>query len=232
MFHNGMPTGYLADDIMELIRSNVTGRKRRQYAMALNLLDTSVKSIYNAVEEAGQLPQTYFIFASDNGGCWDAGGSNGPLRGTKGTLYEGGTKSVSFVHSNLLPDDALGTTYTGLAHISDWFPTILDWANITYTPSDGHLFDGISQADAIATTEDTGPRESMLYNYYINVDSQRFDPNNNAPLAFRIGRLKLMHAYLDDTDSQWYDYDAILEDDDTLNQGTCCQASSLFGNII
>jgi arylsulfatase A-like enzyme len=32
---------------------------------------------------------TLIIFVSDNGGCILSGGENGPLRGAKGTLYEG-----------------------------------------------------------------------------------------------------------------------------------------------
>jgi arylsulfatase A-like enzyme len=57
--------------------------------MSLALLDEAVESIYNSIDAVGQLDSTYFIFASDNGGCPEGGGRNGDLRGSKGTLFEG-----------------------------------------------------------------------------------------------------------------------------------------------
>ena len=35
----------------------------------------------SALDEKGQLDNSVIIFASDNGGCYGAGGKNGPLRG-------------------------------------------------------------------------------------------------------------------------------------------------------
>ena len=43
-----------------------------------------------------------------------------PLRGGKFSLFEGGTRSASFLHSALLPPSARGQTYNGLLHVSDW----------------------------------------------------------------------------------------------------------------
>ena len=73
-------------------------------------MDDSIKSIYKAMKSAGALDNSYIIFASDNGGCPTAGGRNYPLRGTKGSLFEGGTKVDSFIYSPLLNDEMQGMT--------------------------------------------------------------------------------------------------------------------------
>jgi arylsulfatase A-like enzyme len=81
----------------EKIHSEVVGRKRRQYGMALALLDNATATIYDALDAKGILDNTFIIFASDNGGCYLSGGKNGPLRGTKGSLFEGPEEIFAYV---------------------------------------------------------------------------------------------------------------------------------------
>jgi len=68
-------------------------------------LDESVGKVVAALERSGQLDKTLIIFTSDNGGVMDDGYAdfapgdyrmNGALRGTKGTLFEGGHR-VPFI---------------------------------------------------------------------------------------------------------------------------------------
>jgi arylsulfatase A-like enzyme len=77
------------------------------------------------------LPRTLLKHAmppsGDNGGQVTAGGNNWPLRGWKGSLWDGGARASAFIHSPLL-GAAAGTRYQGLVHISDWFPTSLQLA--------------------------------------------------------------------------------------------------------
>ena len=68
------------------------------------------------------------VIASDNGAnaMIDGSGSNWPLRGTKGFLFEGGMRVHSMLYApKLLPSHAHGRHYTGLFHVTDWLPTLV-----------------------------------------------------------------------------------------------------------
>ena len=62
-------------------------------------------------------------FSADNGGAPGVG-SNYPLRGCKSTFFEGGVRSVAFIHSPLLPASSRGTKLDGLMHIADWYASL------------------------------------------------------------------------------------------------------------
>ena len=84
-------------------------------------------------------PFSDFYF-SDNGGMVTEGGNNWPLRGWKHSLWEGGMHGVGFVTGGALPDARRGTSYDGLIHVSDWFPTIVSGligASVNGTELDG-----------------------------------------------------------------------------------------------
>lgn len=121
---DGMPDSYLPSDVLSTIESTIVGKKRQEYVKSLYMMDQSVGQLKSALETKGMMDNTYMIFLSDNGGCVFGGGKNGPLRGSKGALFEGGVKVNSFVYSPLLNLNN-GVVYNGLMHVSDWFPTIL-----------------------------------------------------------------------------------------------------------
>ena len=58
--------------------------------------------VVQSLKENGQYENTIIAFTTDNGGAANFGGNNYPLKGTKGTLFEGGTRGIAFVHSPLL----------------------------------------------------------------------------------------------------------------------------------
>jgi Sulfatase len=176
------------------------------------------------MERYGLMDNAYVIFASDNGGCYSAGGKNGPLRGTKGSLFEGGTKVDAFVYSPLLEAKNKGATYDNLMHVTDWFPTLVDIAGVggRYAARSGYELDGVSHFPSWgAATVAPAPRLQMLYNAATNVDKQDFDYSTNAPFAVRNARYKLIHFFNSTAYCSWYRPETENADDDGPNTSMC-----------
>ena len=214
-------------DALKMIYTTISGRTRQEYVKSLYLLDKSVGQLYNILDSRNMMDNTYIIFMSDNGGCWYGGGRNGPLRGSKGALFEGGIKVDSFIYSPKLANP--GTTYSGLMH---WFPTILALAQITYEPDDANALDGINQIDgwnSIGTDDVSTPRQNMLYNMYVELTDYNFNIWTNGSFAVRDQRYKLMHTYDDHNYGAWYNTDEAIIDDDVLDSDDRCAQQFLTG---
>ena len=70
--------------------------KKRAYREMVVELDLSVGEIVNRLRSHGILSKTLVFFTSDNGAT--RLGSNGPLRGHKGSLWEGGQRVPAIAH--------------------------------------------------------------------------------------------------------------------------------------
>ena len=75
------------------------------------------------MKATGQYDNTIIVFTTDNGGAVKMGASNLPFRGTKGTLFEGGTRGVAFIHYPRLVKS--GYTSHNLWDGVDWLPTFM-----------------------------------------------------------------------------------------------------------
>jgi arylsulfatase A-like enzyme len=72
---------------------DIKDQKRKEFAGAMAALDDAVGGVLKKVRDLGQEESTLIIFFSDNGGpTWQTTASNLPLRGSKGTTSEGGTR--------------------------------------------------------------------------------------------------------------------------------------------
>ncbi|CAL8254167.1 unnamed protein product [Lota lota] len=132
---------------------------RRHYAAMLSCLDQGLGEVVQELRSAGLYHNTVLVYSSDNGGQPLSGGSNWPLRGGKGTYWEGGVRAVGFVHSVLLKRK--GAVSGALIHVSDWCPTLLGLAGAS-CPRGCHL-DGHDVWGAISEGLPS-PRTEILFN--------------------------------------------------------------------
>ena len=121
---------------------------RRFYDGMARFADEAIQNVTQALKARGMFNNTIMIVTTDNGGSYD-NGNNYPLRGAKYDYFDGGVRGSAFVYSELLPESVRGSTYEGLMHISDWYPTICSLAGVSYNDSGLHA-DHYDDDDSIA----------------------------------------------------------------------------------
>jgi arylsulfatase len=127
------------------------------------------------VKELGIDDRTIFVFTSDNGPLYNQLGgtdadffqSAGPLRGLKGSLYEGGFREPMIVHwtGHIKP----GTTSERVTAFEDWMATLLDLAGAAGAIP--HDTDGISFAPTLLGSPQ--PERPFLYREFAGYGGQQ-----------------------------------------------------------
>jgi len=116
-------------------------------------LDDSIGAILDAVNEAEIAERTFVLFFSDNGGAKHM--RCDPLRGRKGTVWEGGHRVPAIAW---WPETIKAGSKTDQLAISlDVMPTILDFAGVS-VPG-GHKLDGVSLKETLLEEKRIGPRQ-------------------------------------------------------------------------
>ncbi|CAM9850249.1 unnamed protein product, partial [Ectocarpus sp. 6 AP-2014] len=122
------PPGTFTEEEEETLARVVSDEPDRHvFARIIYYLDKEVRRLHDALEALGVLDNAVIVLASDNGACSSSGGSNHPLRGFKNTTFQGGVRVPAFVYSKsteLIPEEARGTTYSGMMHSTDWTQTL------------------------------------------------------------------------------------------------------------
>jgi arylsulfatase A-like enzyme len=163
------------DKWVEPYTGRIENESRRRYAACATHMDHTIGEMVAALERSGQKDNTLIIFTSDNGGSgpWRPSGkypgeyepcpilgNNLPLRGRKGTVYEGGVRVPAFVHwPEKLPQ---GATVNHPIHIVDWMPTLLHLTGYEANDEAVFKFDG-HDIWPLLTGEETQPEPRTLY---------------------------------------------------------------------
>jgi len=145
-------------------------------------IDWSVGQILDALEQHKLSDNTLVIFSSDNG-PWktfgEHGGSPGPLRESKGTVYEGGIRVPCIARfPGKIPANKV---IREPAIMMDWFPTI---ARLTGTKLPEHSIDGIDLWPLLTQPGATSPHDAFFF-YFRDCELQ----------AMRSGRWKLLFPH-------------------------------------
>ncbi len=102
--------------------------QRARYIALVEHMDAGIGRVREALRESGIEQDTLVVYVSDNGGAEDAGAYNGPFRGSKAHMYEGGIRVPCFAEwPGQIP---AGRVSEQVAILSDLFPTACEVAGI------------------------------------------------------------------------------------------------------
>ncbi|KAI8484767.1 hypothetical protein Bbelb_375300 [Branchiostoma belcheri] len=158
--------------------STVQDDDRKTILGMATALDDAIKRVTDTLKGKGLWDNTLTVFMSDNGGDYTSGQSNWPLRGAKGTFFEGGTRVPAFIHGNML--DRTGYTYNGMMHFVDFLPTLVSVAG----GAEGPGLDGMNMWQSISTGADS-PRTEFVH----DIDSSW---SRGSIYGIRVGDYKLL----------------------------------------
>ena len=142
-----------------------------------------------ALQRKKMWDDTLMVLASDNGG--HKGGVNYPLRGMKGTNWEGGIRTAAFVSGGFVPEGRRGTTNPIVFSITDWYPTFCSLAGVDPTdnpkPGSPYANDKWPAVDGV----DIWPMLTKPNHYQVDSAHESLVVTGQVVIA---GKYKLVHS--------------------------------------
>ncbi|MCA9247765.1 MAG: sulfatase-like hydrolase/transferase [Planctomycetales bacterium] len=133
---------------------------RNLYNAFVSTLDARIARLLDVLDQLQIAENTIVVFQSDHGHSVEdrahrGGGNNGPYRGNKFTLFEGGIRVPAMIAwTGHLP---AGEVRDQMAHSCDWLPTIADLCQV---PLLDRAIDGQSIAEVIRS-DVASPHETL-----------------------------------------------------------------------
>ena len=165
----------------------VAERNMSAAAVALDM-DITIGRVLDKLNELGVADNTYVFYTADHG----TPGRNGPLKGGKGGLWDGGIRIPLFLRGPSVPVGAhSGVRVTG----ADLVPTIAELADVSHSLP--KQVEGGSLTPIFANPADAQvkrPREELVFHF------PHYDKDSLGPVtAILVGNYKLMRIYEDDS---------------------------------
>ena len=154
--------------------ANLTYKLEKVFCGMVAAVDSTTKNVTDALKAAGMYEDTLIVWQTDNGSPIQVAGSNHPLRGCKGTNWEGGVRVPAFISGGLVPPSERGTTKGGLLHVADWYSTFLGIAGVpdpANDPAPGFApVDSLDLWPWLSGAAPASPRTTLA------LDHNRYDP--------------------------------------------------------
>lgn len=118
--------------------ASISDSKRRTFAAMVEAMDSEIGRILDALDREKMAGNTIVLFFSDNGGPTGSGARNTPLRGAKGSTWEGGMRVPALVRwpGKVRAGAKLGQVMS----VIDVFPTLAAAAGVAVKAK--HPLDG------------------------------------------------------------------------------------------
>jgi arylsulfatase A len=132
---------------------------RRMYAALVSTMDEKIGAVLAKLDALGLVDDTIVIFQSDHGHSTEVrtfggGGSAGPYRGAKFSLFEGGIRVPAIIS---WPEELpTGVVRNQMATACDWLPTI---AELTNSAKPKRKLDGQNILPVIRSNDAASPHE-------------------------------------------------------------------------
>lgn len=152
-------------------------------------LDKNIGHVVAALAERELLNNTIIVLISDNGapsvGFTTNFGSNWPLRGSKGTPWEGAVRSIGLIwHASFTPQ-----VWDNMFHVTDWLPTLVAAAGGNITEP----IDGVNHWNVLTKNEEPKRHHALL-----TIDDLK------GWAAFREGDFKIILGEVTEDTSEYY----------------------------
>jgi arylsulfatase A-like enzyme len=172
----------------------VPGQKQNHpiYAAMIEDVDRGVGRLVEALKSLDLLDNTVIVFTSDNGGLVSST-SNAPLRGGKGTAYEGGVRVPLMFHfpAKIKPGQICSHPVASI----DLFPTLLTMAGIKRFP---HV-DGCSMVELLKKPTASLHRSALYWHY------PHYHPLGATPYSAILKGSQRLIEFLEDGKIELYD---------------------------
>ena len=156
---------------------------RARLVTLIEQIDAGVGRLVEELKRSGQWENTFIMYSSDNGGYMQSQANNGPYRGYKATMYEGGLRvpAAFFLKGRIEKGRS-----TNMAQHMDIVPTLCDLLKIPVTQLPQQV-EGIS---ILPTLE--GRAQTTDDRYFWFMEREANEKGNKLQTAIRHGNFKLV----------------------------------------